>query len=168
MLACLVPPASGAEAQSARELAFAKATLAELQVLSLRKNREFCGLFGFDLEGNLMATKARPGGKSSCAPYPVKNDVVIIASYHTHAFFDPRYDGEVPSVADVEGDMADGVDGYIATPGGRMWFIDGGSGASRQICGVGCLPMAAGYDPDAAGPISKSYTLAALRRREGG
>jgi len=62
--------------------------------------------------------------------------------------------------------MEDGVDGYVATPGGRLWFIDGQSGRARQICGLGCLTQDPDFKPEIYGPIKQSYTLGEIEQRE--
>ncbi|KMW58716.1 hypothetical protein AIOL_003695 [Candidatus Rhodobacter oscarellae] len=72
----------------------------------------------------------------------------------------------MPSVSDVLADMEEGLDGYLSTPGGRFWFIDGQTGVSRQLCGLGCLPQDPDFAPGLHGTISKRYTLGQLEARE--
>jgi hypothetical protein len=40
----------------------------------------------------------------------------------------------------MEGDADEGIDGYVATPGGRLWYIDTVDMVASQLCGIGCLP----------------------------
>ena len=53
----------------------------------------------------------------------------------------------------MEGDEDEGIDGWVATPGGRLWYIDTTDMVTFQICGIGCLPS----DPD-SGIIEQSYS----------
>lgn len=155
-------------AQSAAEISAAKSYLATLQAMSFETKVEHCGVFGYRPDGRIVATRATVGTRASCAPGRPPKNVRVYASFHTHGGFEEGYDGEVPSVADVLDDMDNGVDGYIATPGGRLWFIDGSNGESRQICGPGCLPTDPAFRSEAYGPVKSRYTLARLKRREGG
>ena len=161
----LALPAVGASAQTAEELAFARTHLGQLQARSLRTGREYCGFFGYDGTGRLVAVKARPGGAASCTAIWPHPRIRVFASYHTHGAWDADADGEVPSVEDMQGDMADGIHGYLSTPGGRFWFIDGPKGVARQICGPGCLAIDPAYPADEA--IPERLTLEALKARQG-
>jgi hypothetical protein len=88
-----------------------------------------------------------------------------LASMHTHGAFDPSYDSEVPSLVDIEGDIASQLDGYVATPGGRLWRIDWREARAEQVCGKACLPQDRAYRPCADDPVSASYSLQQLRKR---
>lgn len=153
-----------AAAQSAAETAFVKRLFVEIQHASFAAGREFCGTIGLTGDGALVASRPRRGRATSCRPRDAWTAEVIIASYHTHGAFDPRGDSEVPSPDDVWSDIEDGTDGWVATPGGRLWFIDGATGVSRQVCGLGCLPMDPAFRPGFMGPVPESFTLDALER----
>lgn len=165
-VATLLVAAGPGTAQTAEELAFARTLLAELQDNSFAADREYCGMIGIDADGRLVASRPRRGSVDSCTPRDPRDAVEIIASFHTHGSFAYDYDSEVPSVADVEGDMFEGVDGYISTPGGRLWFVDGQTGVSRVICGLGCLPADPDFEAEVWGPVAPRYTLEALEQRE--
>ena len=45
----------------------------------------------------------------------------------------------MPSVDDLEADFDEGIDGYIATPGGRVWLNDVDEEVSFLLCGPGCV-----------------------------
>lgn len=154
-------------AQTPQEVALAKATLGALQFRSFRVAREHCGYLGRLADGALVAAKPRVGDFYSCVTRWPHERIEVFASYHTHSTWHEDADSEVPSVQDVEGDMADGIDGYISTPGGRLWFVDGQSGAMRQICGVGCLPVDPGFRPEPPGSVPEAMTLDELRARHG-
>lgn len=163
----LVAHPTASQAQPAAELAAARAILNQLQPRSFAENREYCGYIGVLGDGRYMATDVTRGRNDSCLSRADESRFVgVTASFHTHAGFDPGADSEVPSSTDVEGDMSEGVNGYLATPGGRLWFIDGRTGVATQLCGPGCM----GQDPDFvagdAGPIAQRYTLQELRQRE--
>jgi hypothetical protein len=166
VLALLAPP-WGAAAQTAEELAFARGYLAALQERSFRSGREYCGFFGYDRTGRMVAVKPRPGGAATCTAYWPHARIRVFASYHTHGVWDRYSDGEVPSVEDLESDMEDAIHGYVSTPGGRFWFIDGTKGTARQVCGPGCLPTDPGFVPEPDGSVPETLTLDALKARQG-
>ena len=99
--------ASPVYADSKAEIALMKKVFAEIQPLSFKRNREYCGYIGYDFDGNLVASEARRGRKSSCRPRDPVELEVIIASYHTHGAYNNDEGSEVPSVEDMEGDEAE-------------------------------------------------------------
>lgn len=165
LLAAALGLAAPANAQSQDEIEFAQRVLGSLQEPSFAANREYCGTIGITAEGRLVASQARRGGRDGCRPRDPQGAAEIIASYHTHAAYEPDADSELPSVDDVYSDMDEGIDGYLATPGGRFWFIDGQTGSVRQICGAGCLPSDPSFVPGQFGTIRKRYTLDQLEDR---
>ena len=105
----------------------AEAALDNAQSLSLKHNREYCGYIAFDGADRLRFTAPLKGSVETCTPPEVPYSWELIASYHTHGALDPNEPDvsyELPSGDDLRGDMEEGVDGYLATPGGRFWFID--------------------------------------------
>ena len=156
-----------AEAQGGGdELAFITTILSRLNRQSFVQNTEICGYVGRDPAGTLFTTENATGREAECyLPTPPAN-MTLLASYHTHGTYSPEYDSEFPTSTDMESDRAAGIDGYIATPGGRLWFVDSDTMTVRELCGVGCLPMDPGYRPDEAGRISISYTYAGLQQHE--
>ncbi|MCI2400443.1 DUF4329 domain-containing protein [Aliiroseovarius subalbicans] len=164
-LVVLLAVTGSALALDSREVAFVKSVFAQLQPISIRKNREYCGYIGYDAGGQLIASKANRGRKGSCrADDPVGMEV-IIASYHTHGAFSTRYFNEIPSGDDMEGDEAEGIDGWVATPGGRLWYIDSQDMVTSQICGIGCLPMDPDFIKGDMGLVAQSYSYEQLVRR---
>ncbi|MEP2784899.1 MAG: DUF4329 domain-containing protein [Pseudoruegeria sp.] len=133
---CLV--ASPALSQSADEIRFAKSWMNSLQQQSFDNNSEYCGYLGRSANGKFAVTRPRKGKSDNCS-VRWSNKMDTTASYHTHGSFDPHHYNEIPSTDDILGDHLDGVNGYVATPGGRLWFIDGKRKTARQICGIGCL-----------------------------
>ena len=91
----------------------------------------------------------------------------VVATYHTHGAFDFTYYNELPSDTDMLSDQSLGVNGWIATPGGRLWFIDSERMVAKQVCGVGCLPIAPNFYKSQAGEIAKRYTYDELVERLG-
>lgn len=152
-------------AQDTEESALARAVLSQLQPLSFANNIEYCGYIGLDDDGALIASTATPGDESSCLSDDPVEIAVITASYHTHGAYSPDYDSEIPSGDDVEGDEAEGIDGYVATPGGRFWYIDTTDMVISQICGIGCLPSDPGFQAGDWGPIDQSYSYDQLIER---
>lgn len=142
---------------------FAKQILNELQPRSIAARSEFCGLILREPDGTLRATRPTKGGTDFCdLLVPPGN---IVASYHTHGSFGEEYDSEVPSPDDLQSDFEFQTDGYISTPGGRLWRVDHKARIARQICGQGCLAADPNYDPTDSRPVAQSYTLRELRLR---
>lgn len=156
-----------APAQSAQETAFIMGLMESMNALSVRFNREVCGYVLRHANGAYSSTKVSWGGQASCASLPVQDGMQPVSSWHTHAAWDPAYDGEVPSIQDVEGDMRMGVNGWVGTPGGRLWFVDGQTGSMRQVCGRGCLPVDEAFGAEDFGPVGETYTLDSLYARFG-
>lgn len=158
----MVLAASTASAGPRAEVALIKEVFEEIQPLSFEKNREYCGYIGLDADGELVASEPRRGRKSSCTPRDPRNIVVILASYHTHGGYEGHDAYEVPSVDDIESDEAEGIDGYVATPGGRLWYIDTEDMVISQLCRAGCVPQAEGYVPEPDADIRQSYSYEEL------
>lgn len=138
----------------------------DLQELSFKKRSEFCGFVGHDADGSLIASEPVRGDRDSC-PLEWPADIAVIASYHTHGTFDFTYYNEMPSDTDMLSDQSLGVNGWIATPGGRLWFVNSGRMVAKQVCGVGCLPVAPNFYKAQAGDVAKVYTFDALVERLG-
>jgi uncharacterized protein DUF4329 len=150
--------------QSPTEIAFVSGLLNEIQPASIADDREYCGLIGVDANGTLTATSPRRGRVSSCLPpAPITVGFTVIASYHTHGSSSLEYLTEIPSFDDMRTDIEDDTDGYIATPGGRMWYVDARRRVARQICGLNCLVPDPNHREDPNFPVRKTYTLDQLR-----
>lgn len=147
---------------------FAAGFLVTLQARSFAGQREYCGYIFVDGAGRLQATPPRAGTFASCLMPEPRVGQGIIASYHTHGSYDRRYDNEVPSVVDLQSDFDYGIDGYVSTPGGRIWLVDFQTKSTRQICGLGCVAIDPNFRPQNDGDIRASYTLPALQRRSNG
>ena len=137
-------------------------TLDALQPISIENNLEYCGDIGLDLEDNLVATPAVAGDAVSCLAADPPEDLYVTASYHTHAAFDPEHESEVPSVDDMLGDIEEQIDGYVGTPGGRVWFIDGEAETAEALCTVLCITADPDHDDDVYGIIPEAFTRAGL------
>lgn len=157
VVAALCVPAA-LVAQSAEEDALIRATFAELNPRSIAENVEYCGYVGFTAEGELAISQPTRGDASSCLSDDPANLELIVASYHTHAAFSRDYDSELPSGADMEGDEDEGIDGWVATPGGRLWYIDTETMETYQVCGIGCLPSDPNFIAGDSGLIEQSYS----------
>lgn len=145
---------------------FAKQELDALQEQSFAGDLELCGIIFETSEGRLGVSRARTGDQASCdLKYFDEPGMVPIASFHTHGKHSDQYDGEVPSTVDIESDIASGMDGYIATPGGRLWFIDHRNRVAIQACGPGCISQDPTYVPCPGDPIANRYTIDELDRR---
>lgn len=147
--------------------AFARAFLDTLQPRSIADRREYCGYFYLDAAGQIAATPPQTGNFATCTMPAPRPDRGIFASYHTHGAYDRGYDNEVPSAYDLQSDFAFGLDGYVATPGGRVWHVDEGSRSTRLVCGRGCVTDDPGYVtiPADEAAIQPLFTLAELMVR---
>lgn len=154
----LLAGATASFAGPKEEVALIKEVFHEIQPLSFKRNREYCGYIGLDEDGELVASKPKRGRKSSCLARDPREIEVIVASYHTHGGYEGHDAYEVPSVDDIESDEAEGIDGYVATPSGRLWFIDTEDMTISELCGPGCLPQAEGYEPEPDADIRDFYT----------
>ncbi|MEL6596504.1 MAG: DUF4329 domain-containing protein [Pseudomonadota bacterium] len=143
----------------------AVAFLDGLQPRSIAENREYCGFFGRDAAGRFTASAPIRGGSDFCDLDISAQEFEVVASYHTHAAFDTQTENEVPSDVDLLSDIADGVYGFIATPGGRIWLTNPASQSARQVCGIGCVSSDPEFIEGDAGFIAQSYTLSDLKRR---
>lgn len=148
------------------ERALAKAMLSALQERSFKQNREFCGFIARRSNGEIYASKVSRGKAAQCRTRTrPRNGDELLASFHTHGKFLPRFDNEVPSAIDVENEQLRGTRGYVSTPGGRFWVIDGKTGSVDLICGVGCLPMDPGFRERPRDQIQTRYSAKQIRQR---
>lgn len=145
-------------AQDTAEVDVIKQTFAALQKLSIAENVEYCGYVGFDAAGVLVVSQPTRGDEGTCLAGDPVGIEIITASYHTHGGHSLDYFNEVPSGEDMEGDADEGIDGYVATPGGRLWYIDSVDMIASQLCGVGCLPMDPAFDDADNGLVALSYS----------
>ncbi len=166
VLAVALSPDAPANAQpDPDDLALVKEELARLQYLSFATEREYCGYLGETRDG-LTVTPVVRGGHDGCTPVLPDSEMRLIASFHTHGAYDPDVPAEFPTAQDLLSDAQEGVDGYVATPGGRLWFIDGAAGHAVQICGLNCLPQDPDFHAGDDGVIRQSYRLRDLLRME--
>lgn len=146
-------------------LALARKTLNNLQKNSIKGRREYCGYIARDRNKALVATRARPGTQASCMMPPVPRGLVPIATYHTHGAFDLGYDNETPSYQDLQSDIDANLNGFISTPGGRLWYSDKDARAVRLLCNARCLITDPRYSERRHGPVEETYSLKDLARR---
>lgn len=151
--------------QSAAEISFIKSTLNALQPRSIAENREYCGYLGLDASGAFAVSPPKRGGLDGCMPNDPPAGLQLLASYHTHAAYQFEYDSETPSIDDLEADIAEGVDGYIATPGGRVWYNDALGRQAVLLCDINCITADPQFRPDPDFPIASLYSIQALRMR---
>jgi len=152
--------------QSMAEIELVRTTFNALQPQSIARNREYCGYILRASDGTLSATEPRRGRATRCAPRWPGRKADVVASYHTHAAFDPRYDSEVPSYDDMASDILEGIDGYVATPGGRIWYINSARKEARLVCGRNCVIKDPDYDPADTGRLRDRYSLDDLAARQ--
>jgi len=147
--------------------AFARAELIAIQQRSFDDGIELCGIVFENSEGELGATRPREGSEASCGiAYFDQPGMRPVASFHTHGGYNTDYDSEVPSILDLESDASSGMDGYVATPGGRFWRVDASGPTAINVCGAGCLPQDPLYQPCPASEPKSRYTYRALSERQ--
>lgn len=159
--------ASPPQAQSDVDV-FARNYLDTIQARSIADSREYCGYFFRDSAGRLHASPPRRGTFSGCRMPEPNRGSSVFASYHTHGAYGPHFDREVPSPLDLMADFALGLDGYISTPGGRVWDVNHITQDARQVCGLGCVTADPQFVPRNEANVRQRYTVATLTRRGGG
>lgn len=145
------------------ELAFD--TLNDLQKASIKAQREYCGYIGVTPDKELVATRARGGTQASCMMPRVPRGIRPIATYHTHGAFDLGYDNETPSYQDLRSDIDAGLNGFISTPGGRLWFSDKLAREVRLICSARCMITDPRYSEQRHDRVEPAYSLKELAER---
>lgn len=159
-------PRSAEATGTGAELAFVTSILHDLQLRSFAANAEHCGYVGLDQAGNLISSPINRGDEASCPLPQVPPGMTLLASFHTHGTYSRHYASEFPTTTDLMTDAADRIDGYISTPGGRLWYADSDTLTVRQLCGRGCLPQDPGYVAADDGPVRPSFTLNDLHALE--
>lgn len=155
-----------AQQPDVQELKFIKDLFNRIQPATFANNKEYCGYIGYDKNGVLIATTAYMGKENSCMPQEPPLDLEIVGSYHTHGAFSAEADSELPSSDDMMGDMEEDIDGFIATPGGRIWYIDTIDNIAEMVCERHCIMSDPNFDATLLDPVSDRYTLAQLQQRE--
>lgn len=155
-----------ATAQDAAHRKFIIHLMNRLQAPSFAASVEYCGYLGYTRTGKLTSGPITEGNLDTCAPVWPEH-LEVVASFHTHGGFTHAHYSEVPSAQDLRGDIAEEIDGWIATPGGRLWFVDHARSLARQICGIGCLKQDPRFIPRNQGPVATQYTLDKLVRQIG-
>ncbi|KEO91301.1 hypothetical protein EH31_01165 [Erythrobacter longus] len=149
--------------------AFAKEQLDALQTRSFAENIELCGIIFETSEGELGASRKIGGDESTCdLSYFDEPGMVPVASFHTHGRFSRDYDTEVPSLTDIQSDIESGFDGYVSTPGGRLWHIDHEAQVANLVCGPNCMIQDARYEPCEDDVIPDRFTISQLADRFSG
>lgn len=143
--------------------AFATRLLNALQPISIAESREYCGYIFETETGALAATAPSAGREDFCDLSPP--DETVLASYHTHGSYSEVYDNEVPSLDDIKGDFDAQIDGYVSTPGGRVWLIDYDAQIIRQLCDIMCVASDPMNNADDAGFVPQTFTLRQLEAR---
>ncbi|GAA4314364.1 hypothetical protein GCM10023143_25180 [Compostibacter hankyongensis] len=94
---------------------------------SIAKSKEFATYIVKIKEGNsVFYTYLKPneGTEASSKPKGLglsnEGDAEVIARAHTHGSYDPKYDNNVFSPADIDNAKYQGVDSYVATPNGTL------------------------------------------------
>lgn len=167
IVSSLAASAAAQPDHSPAERALVTALFTVLQPRSFALNLEFCGYVVRDEAGHLRLTGPVEGEAETCqAPWP-ERAARVLASWHTHGGFDVGMWNELPSDRDMRADRMEGVDGWLATPGGRLWHIDGKGMVATLVCGPRCLPSDPDYDPATTGVVGPRYSYWDLVERFG-
>ena len=144
---------------------YAKGTLAEIQGKSIRNNQEYCGVIFEDENGNLQTSQIYPGERAECFfDWGVPLGFHVVASFHSHGGVDEGYASEIPSSLDLATDIDARIDGFVGTPGGRVWHNSWQEGVTSQVCGEGCLEQDSRYGPSESslpglGRVATRYSM---------
>lgn len=146
--------------------AFARTRLGAMQARSFAEKVELCAIVFEDSEGALQTSEVRAGDEATCdLRYFDEPGMAPLASIHTHGPFDADYDSEVPSMIDLESDIESQMDGYVATPGGRLWRVDWERERAVLVCGAACLAQDPAYRACPDETVAASYTGSELAAR---
>ncbi|MEX0349458.1 MAG: DUF4329 domain-containing protein [Paracoccaceae bacterium] len=145
-----------------------KMRFVDLQEQSFATDLEYCGYLLRLPDGTLGFSEMVQGGHNGCTPELPQPGSTLLASMHTHGSYDPEVPAEFPTVIDIDSDRRERVNGFVATPGGRLWFIDSSVGRVTQLCGLNCLPQDPFFQAGDDGIIAQSYTRAELKDLESG
>jgi len=72
---------------------------------------------------------------------------------------------ETPSTIDLENDIRLGLNGYVSTPGGRVWRTNPDTKDTVQVCGLGCVTRDPGFVPRNEKAVLQRFTLPQLEQR---
>lgn len=153
---------SHADGPTDQEIIAVKNRISPLQILSFATDREYCGYLVRKKDGSIGFTEMVRGGHDGCTPLVPLSAKNLIASVHTHGAYNPDVPAEFPTVLDMQSDRRERVNGFVATPGGRLWYIDSHAMVARQLCGLGCLPQDPYFHPGDDGQIAESYSYQEL------
>lgn len=145
---------------------YARDVLEDIQSRSIAKNQEYCGVIFEDEDGNLKTSTIYEGDRAACVldwGVPLGNHVV--ASFHSHAAHDEDFDSEVPSVEDLASDFDARIDGFVSTPGGRIWHVQWREEEAVQMCGEGCLEQDPNYLRAGSERVPRRFSLEDLQAR---
>lgn len=148
------------------EVAFVKSALANVQEMSIAQNREYCGFVGLNIRGDYIISEPHKGRAGHCDIQEPPLGLRVLASYHTHGAYSEKFDSEIPSSDDLLGDIESGIDGYILTPGGRLWYNDRIREQAVLLCATGCISADRDFVPDLEFPVVEHYTVEQLQARE--
>lgn len=162
VLALLLEPLPPYTPPDPAEVAMLRARMEPIQHLSFAARYEYCGYLGRDGDDQPVFTEIIRGHHNGCTPEIPQAGVKLIASLHTHGAYDPTVPAEFPTALDMRSDHDEGVNGYIATPGGRLWYIDSRAMLAVQICGLACLPQDPDFRPGDDGVIRERLSFAQL------
>lgn len=161
-VALLLEPLPPFTPPPADEAALLRARLAPIQHLSFAARYEYCGYLGHGPDGVPAFTEIVRGHHNGCTPETPGNGLALIASLHTHGAYDASVPAEFPTALDMQSDRKEGVNGYVATPGGRLWYIDSRAMIAVQLCGLGCLPQDPRFHAGDDGIIARRLSYAQL------
>lgn len=168
VLLCLLPLAALAQTQARTdEHSFMKKLFFDIQPRSFIENREICGYLGYNRDGDLRTTDINFGTEASCDLPPIPDKLRVVASFHTHSTYSPHFRSEFPTVQDLRSDAYFEINGYISTPGGRMWYHDNVKETATQLCELDCLPQDPNFRVEPGDPLRSVYTRRQLQKIEG-
>ena len=122
-------------------------------------------MIGVDAKGRYVVGPISRGTPARCTFRRPNSAKRIVASFHTHGGYMAGYDNEVPSIIDLESERAHGLRGYVATPGGRFWLVDGPKSKVELLCGPKCLPWDPRFTDGELDRIRGSYSRQELFER---
>jgi RHS repeat-associated protein len=112
-------------------------------VQSILQNQEYGGMIYRNSDGTYSYTQPRSGGTAAVdpgGPNSCPANTTATAYYHTHGAYDPAYDNENFSPADIRYANHYHIDGYVGTPNSDFKYYNHLNGTVQSYGSIGRIP----------------------------
>lgn len=105
----------------------------DINYQSIIENREYAGRVYQNSDGTYSYTSPNAWTVDRSRPGPIPPETTNAGSYHTHGGYDPKYDSENFSPADIDLYTREGASGYLGTPNGVIKKYDPKTGRIKNL-----------------------------------